>query len=509
MFELTKMRLKLAFWLLYFGATLGVSSTATAEIKSGVDRPNVIVIMTDEHNFRTLGCYRETMEQRQAYMWGPSVVETPNIDWITKNGALCTSYYATTPVCSPSRAALVSGLYPHATPVVTNNIPLSDDIITFAKILGDEGYATGFAGKWHLDGDGKPQWAPQRKFGFDDNRFMFNRGHWKNFEITNEGPRVGSRKKNQPTYDVGDADEKSFSTDFLIDRAIDFVDANKSRPFCYMISLPDPHGPDTVRAPYDTMFDNQTYEKPTTFDVDDRTIPKWGAPAAKTGFGQSKYYGMVKCIDDNVGRLIQKLKIDNLLDNTLIVFTSDHGDLRGEHHRQNKGVPWEGSVRIPFLIYYPRSVKPGTVINQALTSVDFAPTLFSLFGIQTKAKFHGRDFSMLLTGDVESESLKSWNDIAFVRGTGDKAGWLMAVSDRYKLIFSSNDEPWLFDLERDPDEMINMIHNPAYREIAKKMAIELEQYGAKFKDPRIEAPRIAEDIKWAAHEEGPYPKVKK
>ncbi len=463
--------------------------------------------MTDEHNFRTLGCYRETMEKRQAYMWGPSVVETPQIDWIAKNGALCTSFYATTPVCSPSRAALVSGLYPHATPVVTNNIPLSDGIVTFAEILGDEGYATGFAGKWHLDGSGKPQWAPKRKFGFDDNRFMFNRGHWKNFKISDEGPRVGSRKKNQPTYDVGDADEKSFSTDFLIDRAINFVDANKSGPFCYMISLPDPHGPDTVRAPYDTMYDNQTYEKPTTFDIDDRAIPKWGEPAAKTGFGQSKYYGMVKCIDDNVGRLIAKLKQDELLDKTLIVFTSDHGDLRGEHHRQNKGVPWEGSVRIPFLIYYPKAIKPGTIVNEALTSVDFAPTLFSLFGIKTKANFHGRDFSPLLrNGDASTNP--EWNDIAFVRGTGDKFGWLMAVSDRYKLIFSSNDQPWLFDLDRDPDEMINMINNPAYRDIAKTMALELEQYGAKYKDPRMESPRIAADIKWAAHEEGPYQESK-
>lgn len=156
-------------------------------------RPNLLIIHTDEHNFRTLGCYRALMSKEQALMWGDAVVETPNIDWLARNGAVCTSFYATTPVCSPSRAAFVSGRYPHNTPVVNNNIALDDDIITFAEILRRAGYATGYAGKWHLDGGGKPQWAPKRKFGFEDNRYMFNRGHWKQLEDTSNGPRIKAR----------------------------------------------------------------------------------------------------------------------------------------------------------------------------------------------------------------------------------------------------------------------------------------------------------------------------
>ena len=484
--------------------SLGPDSNASDEsTTSSADRSNVIVIMTDEHNFRTLGCYRETMEKRQAYMWGPSVVETPNIDWIAKNGALCTSFYATTPVCSPSRAAFVSGMYPQATPVTKNNTPLSDDVVTFAEILRREGYATGFAGKWHLDGKGKPQWAPKRKFGFEDNRFMFNRGHWKKLEVTKDGPRVGARKKGAASYGVAGADEKTFTTDFLVDRTIEFVEVNKAKPFCYFLSIPDPHGPDTVRAPYDTKYKGQTYEKPTTYDLDERSIPQWGEPAKKTGFGQSKYYGMVKCIDDNIGRLMEKLKAEKLMDKTMIVFTSDHGDLRGEHHRQNKGVPYEGSARIPFLVYYPKSVPAGTIVDEALTSVDFAPTLMSMLDVKTDVAFHGRDASALLNG-VEQE--EEWNDIAFARGTGDVDGWLMAVSDRYKLVFSSSDDPWLFDLERDPDEVNNMANNPAYRETMKTMAVELESYGNKFSDPFMKSDRIAKTIEWAAHGSGPLNK---
>lgn len=494
-------------YLLFTVATISlgnpVAKVNADELVSKNDRPNIIVIMTDEHNFRTLGCYRQRMEGRQAYMWGPAVVETPNIDWIAENGALCTSFYATTPVCSPSRGSLISGLYPQATPVVTNNIPLDDDVITFAHILGEQGYATGYAGKWHLDGLGKPQWAPKRKFGFDDNRYMFNRGHWKNLKEDENGPRVGSTKNNAPSYDVGDADESTFTTDFLMDRTIEFVEKNKSKPFCFMVSIPDPHGPDTVRAPYDTMYDDQEYEKPTSYDVDDRAIPNWGVPAQKAGFGQSKYYGMVRCIDDNVGRLIKTLTQNGILEKTMIVFTSDHGDLRGEHHRQNKGVPWEGSARIPFLIYYPQIVKPGTVIDQALSSVDFAPTLMSMFQIKTDVNFHGRDFASLFS-DNSGESSKSWTDIAFTRGTGDKSGWLMAVTDRYKLVISSSDKPWLFDLERDPDEMINMIDNSAYREIARDLAAKLGQYGKDFHDPRMDSVRVKSDIQWAIHGNGPY-----
>ncbi|MHC4180936.1 MAG: sulfatase-like hydrolase/transferase, partial [Planctomycetota bacterium] len=112
----------------------------------------MLIIQTDEHNFRTLGCYRATLPPEQALMWGKSVVTTPNIDWLASHGAVCTSFYATTPVCSPSRAAFVTGRYPQNTPVTTNNIPLRDDAVTFAEILRRQGYATGYAGKWHLDG---------------------------------------------------------------------------------------------------------------------------------------------------------------------------------------------------------------------------------------------------------------------------------------------------------------------------------------------------------------------
>ena len=494
----TKRFIKLNQNVVWLAAVLGSFSTNLLQAKASTDansksKPNVIVVMTDEHNFRTLGCYRETMQDRQAYMWGPSVVETPNIDWLAKNGAMCTSFYATVPVCSPSRGCLVSGMYPQRTGVYQNNNPMRDDIVTFAELLKRQGYATGFAGKWHLDGDGKPQWAPERKFGFEDNRYMFNRGHWKKIELTADGPKITRDKKDRPSYAVNGADENTFTTDFLTDRTIEFIEKNKSNPFCYMLSLPDPHGPDTVRAPYDTMYANQTYEKPTTFDVENpEELPAWGQPDKKTkGWGQSKYYGMVRCIDDNLGRIIAKLKAESILENTIIVFTSDHGDLRSEHHRQNKGVPYEGSTRIPFLVYHAGEIPAETVVDEAMSSVDFCPTLMAMLDIKTDIDFHGRDVSQLLSGSDP----ENWKDVAIVRATGDKGGWIMVASDRYKLIYSSYDPPWLFDLERDPDEVVNQFEHPGYRETVVELTRELVEYGEKFEEPFMQTKGIQQSVK--------------
>ena len=465
--------------------------------------PNLLIIHTDEHNFRTLGCYRAVLSREQALMWGDAVVETPNIDWLAKNGALCTSFYATTPVCSPSRSAFVSGRYPQNTPVTTNNIAMDESIITFAEILRRAGYSTGYAGKWHLDGAGKPQWEPKRKFGFIDNRYMFNRGHWKQLEDTSAGPRVKARKNDKPNYDVKGANKKSFTTDFLADKTISFIKSHRNERFCYMVSIPDPHGPDTVRPPYDTMYAGQTYEQPRTFDKPTENLPSWGQPSGGFG-GMAKYYGMVKCIDDNVGRILQVLRQTGLMDNTMVVFTSDHGDLRGEHHRQNKGVPYEGSAKIPFLIYYPAKIKGPRVINESLGCVDFLPTILSLMGHNTAGKEQGRDASHLF---VTGKAPADWDDVTFFRSTGTPdsiVGWVGAVTDRYKLIYCAKDEPWLFDLKKDPDELVNCFTDPAYRETVRELSRKLVAYGRKYKDPYITSDEVKSDLAWAISGKGAY-----
>ena len=452
--------------------TLGCSCLARRR-----NRPNLLIIHTDEHHFGTLGCY------------GGRVVETPNIDSLAAQGAICTSFYATTPVCSPSRAAFVSGCYPQNTPVVTNNIPMSDDVVTFAEILSRQGYATGYAGKWHLDGTGKPQWAPKREFGFQDNRYMFNRGHWKQMEDTPAGPRVAARNaKGQPNYGVAGADEDSFTTDWLSRKAVDFIEAHKNEPFCYIVSIPDPHGPNTVRPPYDTMFKKEQVAIPTSFNKTNEQTPAWAPPEKRLTEASltklmTQYYGMVKCIDDNVGKILQALKANSLLENTIVVFTADHGDLCGEHRRLNKGVPYEGSAKIPFIMYYPEKIRPGTVVDKALSCVDFLPTVLSLMNVRTAGKEEGRDASALLMGKTPPD----WKDIAYMRGT---RSWLCVVTDSYKIVYAQEGVPWLFDLSKDPDELTNLYRQPQYRAVVRDLTGELLAYCRKYNDPRGEDAKI-------------------
>jgi len=435
------------------------------------------------------------LSDEQAFVWGEGLnVETPNLDWLAHNGVIFSKCYASTPVCSPSRASFVTGMYPQHTGVTKNDVPMYDEMITFAKILQSKGYFTGYLGKWHLDGEGKPQWEPERNFGFEDNRYMYNRGHWKKMEDTLDGARVASVNENGTSNNNLDgADEQSFTTDFLIDRTIRLISENKNDPFCFMVSIPDPHGPDRVRPPYDEMYTGLPFTAPGTYDKPDEGVPSWAQKQKNAGIDQSQYFGMVKCIDDNVGKLIDYLRIEDLLQNTVIVFTSDHGDLRAEHHRHNKGVPLEASAKIPFVIYFPLKIMNGTVIINAVSTVDFAPTILGLMGINHREKMQGIDFSNLA---IHPDRQEKSRDISFVRsiGTGSDGKWIGAFTSRYKLIVSKNDDPWLLDLEIDPDELTNFISEPGYSSVVEELAADLKKYANKFDDPFLLNTKMADDL---------------
>lgn len=479
------------------------SETLESSSGDGTAKKNLLIIQTDEHNFRTLGCYRETLAPEQSHVWGPeAVVETPAIDSLARRGAICTSFYATSPVCTPSRAAFFTGLYPQNTGSPQNDRPLSSDVVTFAEVLRRDGYATGYAGKWHLDGPGKPQWEPKRKFGFTDNRYMFNRGHWKKLELTNEGPRVAAVGRNgAPSYGLENADELTFSTDWLCDRAMDFIRENADGPFCYHLSLPDPHGPNTVRDPYSTMFQDIPIRPPMTFSMS-KENPGWAKAGGKKSQPQfnaaqmALYFGMVKCIDDNVAQVLATLDELNLTQDTIIVFTSDHGDLCYEHGRLNKGNPYEASAKIPMIVCAPGIVAANTRIDEALGTVDFAPTILSLIGQEAPAPTQGRDASALLMPGQPIASAESvpWDDITYLRAAASKPTWVAAVTDRFKLVIAANEQPWLFDMKTDPDELKNQIDEPGHQEVVRRLASRLLEYGKTMADPQLEEGTLRDQL---------------
>jgi len=469
---------------------LTASGAARAALPVGAAaKPNLLIIHTDEHNFRTLGCYRALLPKSEAFIWGDGIaVQTPNIDSLARRGAICDRFYAASPVCTPSRASFLTGLYPQNTGAAANEMPMLDTVVTFAEVLRRNGYATGYAGKWHVDGPARPGWTPTRQFGFTDNRYMYNRGHWKQLEDTPSGPAVKARNANgAPTYAIAGADEKSFTTDFLADKAVAFIHAHQQEPFCFMLAIPDPHDPNTVRPPYDTMFTNFNFHLPSS--ANGKGIMK----------NMPRYFGMVKCIDDNVGKILDALRTAGVLDNTIVIFTSDHGEMAGEHSLINKGYPFEASARIPFVIAYPGKISPGTVIHKALDTVDFKPTILSLLGLPRDEHDEGRDASVLfLTGKAPPD----WQNVVFSRNA--YGHWLMAVSSRYKFVVYPDQNPCLFDLEHDPLEMDNIFAMPRSREPVRELARALTDYARKFKDPYGDQPAMRADLAWAVAGAGPY-----
>jgi arylsulfatase A-like enzyme len=486
------------------GASLALSAFGASAV-SKVRKPyNVLIIHTDEHNFRTLGCYRRALPEKEALMWGSPAVETPHIDSIADRGLTADAFYCASPICGPSRATFISGLYPMQTGVIENDVRIHQDIETFAAALQRAGYATGYVGKWHLDGlqdeiirhmaekSGKPAknmyaapeyyngWVPpERGMGFADNRFMFDCWHGK--KITSN-PGGGNPEMFHP-LEIGD--EKTFMTDWLADRTNEFIEQHKDEPFCCMVSIPDPHGPDYVREPYLSMYRDSPFEVPYTGRKDPATAPAWARMTdPKPQDKDDAYFGMVKCIDDNVGKMLKKIDELGLTDRTMVLFTSDHGDMRGEHGRQNKGIPYEASARIPFVIAAPGLIPAGVRTDGALNTVDFKPTLLSLLGISAQKPSAGRDASAVFRGEPVS---RDWNKLIFSRSPAvrEGSGWLMVTDGRYKLIASPLEPLWLIDLKKDPAELVNRAGDPELEPLRTRMAKALLEYAEKYNDPNL------------------------
>lgn len=453
--------------------TLALLVIGFTVLHSMAQKPNLVIIHTDEHNFRTLGCYRQQMSEDQAYVWGKGLgVETPNIDRIANEGAICMNYYASTPVCSPSRASMLTGMYRQTTGVYSNNLNLREDVPTFAKILKANGYATSYLGKWHLEDSQKYQFNIKYNAGFDDDRYLMSRGHNPYFHITKNG--LEAINKNQAA--VLPKNEVVHLTDYFMDNTLKILERDKNKPFCLMVSIPDPHTPDIARPPYDTMFDNMDLQAPKTMaDKYLDTRPKWAASEKNEahGFkpeGLRQYFGMVKHIDDKVGEVLAFLDKNNLVENTIIIFTSDHGDLYFEHNRMNKGNAYEASARIPFVIRYPKKIKAGKVIRKAYCNVDFTPTILALMDVKTDIEFDGRNTANDYTN---KKMMVAGDEFTHFAGSGDS--WVSLVNNRYKLVLSISDKPWLFDLQEDPDELTNFYNKPNYEKISNRLMKVLKQ----------------------------------
>ena len=427
------------------------------------DKPNILIIHTDQQNAGTLSIY------------GQKLIETPHIDSIGRDGAVLTRFFTNSAVCTPSRGCFLTGRYPHAHGAYKNNIPMNRDEITFARVCGDHGYDTGYAGKWHLDGTPKPGWMePERSMGFADCRYMYNRGHWKKIE---EIP--GQRPKAYPYKVMGDA--KTYTTDWLAAKTLEFIETPREKPFCFMVSIPDPHTPYKARPPYDTMLDPAEMLVPE--NIHDANVPEWaGKKRVNPGTvrkSKAFYLGSVKCIDDAVGRILEGLKARGILDDTVVVFTTDHGDYMGEHGLMAKNNLYETAYRIPFLIRWPKKIPAGLHVDRIVSTVDFMPTLLSLIGLPVPDRVQGRDASGLLRGEDIS-----WTDEAHIHHSSLKRAGIF--TPEYELAYVEGGTPILFDRKKDPDQLHNLHGKAGHHEITRKLFARIRAHNDAVKAPAAE-----------------------
>lgn len=296
---------------------------------------------------------------------------------------------------------------------------------------------------------------------------MFNRGHWK--KITED---ADGKPKVSPYKTIGN--EKTYTTDWLTDKTIGFFKRPRSKPFFFMVSIPDPHTPYTVRVPYDTMFKPEDMPVPSTFSQE--SLPQWAEAARRSGpYALSKprreellrqhkagYCGEVKCIDENVGRILDCLSEQDVLGKTVVVFTTDHGDYMGEHGLRGKNQLYETAYRIPLLIRWPKEIARGTVIDNIVSTVDFQPTILSLMGIEPSGREQGRDAAALLRGKEAG-----WQDAAFIHHSSlNRAG---IFTPEYELVYVRDNDHILFDRVHDPKQVNNLFDDTERKKVIAEL----------------------------------------
>ncbi|UOF88754.1 sulfatase-like hydrolase/transferase [Fodinisporobacter ferrooxydans] len=439
---------------------------------------NVLFIMTDEHRKDAMGCANH------------SIVKTPNLDKLAENGVRFTNAYCNSPLCVPSRASFATGRYVHEIKCWDNAKPYSGNPESWGHFLSENGVSVTTVGKLHfLDGGGD---------GFYDQRFPEHLKLPGDIEGLYRDP---IRKRKDGRNRIIEACEGDFwvdRTEQETEEAIRFLKfeaAKKDKPWVLWVSYLPPHFPLIVPEKYykmypeqkvDLPFDNPSLDNHPILDelrlhFDGQNIDE--ATLRKT---RSAYYGLCSFIDDHVGRVLQVLKDSGLEEDTLVIYTSDHGESLGDHDLWWKCSMYEESVGIPLIISGP-GIPKGSTISSPVSLIDITSTIAESVGIQPHPEWKGKSLLQLLNGNA----IESQNEIVFseYHAHGTSHGIFMIRKGKYKYIYFPHNRSQLFDLESDPKEMVNLAENPAFEEIKAQLYYELR----KIVDPeRIDAQALAD-----------------
>jgi arylsulfatase A-like enzyme len=400
-----------------------------------LDRPNVLIIYPDQMRADAMGCS------------GNPCIKTPHFDRLAYEGVRFRRAYTGFPLCCPFRASLMTGKYPHANGMYANHYPIPLGQPFLAELFRDAGYQTGYVGKWHLDGGIKHGFVPpgERRLGFEF--FVgFNRGHEYMHSIyyyDTDQPYTSKRY------------EPSYQTDHLIQfMEQSLLDADK-RPFLGMISYGPPHPPLVAPRHYLELY------SPTEVPVSD-SVPRDAESQQRAREFLASYYGMISCVDHNIGRVLDWLDVHDIADETLVLMVSDHGDLAGEHGAHGKKTFYRGAMQVPMIVRYPSAFQGNRVVDALVDpSVDTMPTLLELCGIPTPESVQGASYLSLLQGDPTPIREAIYYEILMER-TGPERFPVPERGVRTKdwlYVRTRSGPKFLFDLLSDPAETHNLIYS--------------------------------------------------
>ncbi len=499
-------------------ASLAVTSLSTMSMQIGqsvesptahplpASAPNVVFIQCDQLNAKALSCYG-------------GEVDTPNIDRLAREGVRFTNAACVTPFCSPSRATWITGMYPHAHGIV-GNVPyggtgqqgITDDDITTEKILHGSGYTTHHYGKWHLTTEpayypdmyrNQAQYPQEMKPVFskvaETDRAQWMKWYAWNLPVTvSDAVKGNSKDLKLGTYHdfiakMGrlDLPVKQNCDVRVCDKTVACIKNSRGRPFMVTCSFNYPHDPNVVPSPYYDMFDPDKVTPADNGDTREKRFDTNWSRHIVTALKEPGlrefiriYYAMVKLIDDQVGRILQTLEETGQLENTVVIFTADHGDMMGGH-----GMVWKSTsafydeiLRVPLLVRYPKRFKPQTC-DMAVDFTDVMPTILALTGEPVPQQAQGQNLVPYLIGQADQAGARQYT---FTERVARHKQGLRKVAPGTKASFCVRgqgfkyckypEQEYLYDLKEDPGEVKDVVNDSLYQDRLETMRTELANW---------------------------------
>ena len=469
-------------------------------------RPNIVFILSDDHNHAALS------------IAGHPLLKTPNLDSVAREGVWFRQAYVATPLCAPSRAAFLTGLYGHTSGFRANNVPWPEKFPpSFLSVAHDAGYRTAFIGKKHIYNTDEPLPGVDRWVSF------VNQGRFTDPDVNIDGERRRLTGANG---------------DLLTGFATDFIRENRERPYALVVAYKEAHSQQTAPPRFDSLFENDNIALPATFNEDKSTKPAFFIATKNfpdSGFDEpgmgnqppagmtreqlaikkiKNYYRCIAALDDYVGKIRQALADSGQLDRTILVFAGDNGYFLGDHGRFEKMTPHEESIRIPFLMRYPPAIRRGTVSDEFVLNVDLAPTLYDLAGMKGPERLDGRSLRPVLAAGGRAPGNAKWRKEVYVEWQGAEHAvprntpgyvstpeppspavpnpnanppiptWraLRTATHKYA-VYLNGDLSELYDVKADPKETRNLIREPGQQRRVQDMHRRLLQLADEGKDP--------------------------